>query len=224
MYLDIKQAVCLTLDKRIDQFERIKSEWKSLGVNVTRFLMGDGTLNETYDYIDKKETPPIFNGTTSYPTWVNNSGPFDFWKAQIQVITNFCRIYDSGYLLLLEDDIFIESDFLEIYQSCIDFIQQKDVHMLYFGAYHEPHSWSYTNNKHIIRVNGSGGFHAVALHRRICSEILKFHPLGPLDWMVRELHSKNICYAIYPSICSQIDNNYSYIEQAILKKPKRDKK
>lgn len=224
MLINIKEAICLVLDKRINEFERINKEWHSLGINVKRFLMGDGSLNEKYDFIDEHDLPPIYNGTISYPTWINNAGPYNFWKAQKQVINDFCTKYDSGYLLLLEDDSFIESDFIEIYESARNFLENKDVQMLYFGAYHQPQSWSYTDNKNVIRVHGSGGFHAVALHRRICSEILKLHPLGPLDWMVRELQSKNRCYAIYPSICSQIDNNFSYIEKTTLQKPSRFKR
>lgn len=220
----IKQAVCLTLDKRIEEFDRIKTEWKNIDINVELFLCGDGILKSIYNRIDDKILPPIYNETINYPTWLNRSATYDAWKCHKQIFTDFYRNYSDGYLLILEDDAKMEEDFEEILTKVEPYFKTRTFDLLNFGAYLSK-PYTETDNPHVIKLDGrGGGLHCCMLSRRLCKNLSEMLPLGPYDWMIEQYwQNRYPCYAIYPGIVTQKDG-FSFIEGHELSKPDRWKK
>lgn len=217
--------MCLVLDKRINNWFKICKDWQQIGFPVIPYIVGDGSTldNEVYSRIDIQQKPPLYNDTINYPTWINNYSPYNAWLSHreiFKIFINECENYE--YLLLLEDDIYIEPDFHEILIKCEDDINQLEPDMLYLGSYNLKNTWSPTLNPNLLKCKGTGGFHSVLLKRKIVNQLLKFDPIGPYDWIAGNyLHHHFNCFCIFPCIVSQ-SSGWSFIENCELNKPARD--
>lgn len=219
----IDQAVCLTLDKRIKELDRIQSEWKQLDVDVNPYIVGDGVRlsSKRYDYYDSNTKPPMLPGSTTYPTWWTEPyNAYNCWQAHKHILQRFLDSNDK-HILLLEDDSEMLPDFREILDKCSGFLSTIRWDMLYFGAFHRSGSWSKTQNENILRVHGSGGFHSVIITRPVAERLIELGPLGPMDETTHKyLHGCFNAYSIYPDVVVQKDG-HSFIEGVTQKKPDR---
>jgi hypothetical protein len=135
---EITDAVCLVLDERLNEFDRIKNEWAQHNINVRPFIVGKGEKAIQYDRIDDCVLPPLYSDSIMYPTWLERTNAYDAWKSHREILYNFCQYKHEGYLLLLEDDSFIEDDFDKVIQTLPpNFFPD----MLYFGCYHYENSY-----------------------------------------------------------------------------------
>ena len=223
----IQQSVVITLDKRlalanelICQYDQVLKP--TVGVAAQLFVSGDGSLkNVHYDRIDTNDKPPKLPLSTDYPSWWKKPGTFQCHLSQRVVLQRFL---DSGLdtLLLLEDDAYFQDDFWQIFSHCAAFFQEHNWDCIYLGGYNNSHSYERIH-EHILKCRGSAGFHAVILKRKIIEALLSYGIIAPLDEIcAKHIHRTHDCYEIYPEIVSQRDNEFSYVENAILDKPARD--
>ena len=215
--LPADKATCLLLDKRYDNFEHI-SDTISKYIDIEPFIVGDGTRDLVYSHIDIDEIPPRLIGSSNYPTWHT--------KQCYNAYLSHRKILEKAYkekidVLLLEDDVFLEPDFEDIWNSSSKFFKENPWDMLYFGCYHSGMSEKITDN--IYRLFRCAGWHAVIIKWYMIPPILNYGPIGPMDEIChRYIQPNYLCYGIYPSIISQC-NGYSFIEQGNLDKPSRYK-
>jgi hypothetical protein len=223
----IQQSVVMTLDKRLAIANELIKQYNEVlypttGVTAQLFVSGDGSMKDVhYDRIDTNERPPKLPLSTDYPSWWKKPGTFQCHCSQRVVLKRFL---DSGLgtLLLLEDDAYFQDDFWTIFNHCAAFFQEHQWDCIYLGGYNNSHSYERVG-EHILRCRGSAGFHAIILRRPIIQSLLELGPIGPMDEIAaKHLHKTHNCYQIYPEIVSQRDNEFSYVENAILDKPRRD--
>lgn len=222
MINQIERAVCLTLDKRIALGRDVVIQAANYGLDVKLFMAGDGTLPITYDHIDINELPPRYPESLTYPSWTTKPNAYNAWQCHQKIIR---EAYDDGLnnLLMLEDDVFFEKDFIEILEKTTAFFNSNTWDMIYFGWYSNDHLQD-IGQEHVYRMMGGGGFHAVLLNRDMLQILYDVPPLGPFDFITGVFFHKHIdAYAIYPNIISQ-HNGYSYVEHGTLDKPDRYKK
>lgn len=217
---NIELAKVLLLDKRYHFWPELLSQCQSVGINPEAFVVGRGQ-KYLYDYEDTDEIPPQLPASTSYPSWWK-AQTYNAWKSHKKIFEE-AKSKNVNNLLLMEDDAFIESDFQNIVDYVEPFFEKYNWDMIYFGCYAQPYVYTCTENKHVVRVNGCGGFHGVLMKRRIIEELLKFDPISPYDEIAhRYLHNIFDCYAINPCIISQRDNIFSEVEGTVLHKPSRN--
>lgn len=213
----IDSTVVLTLDKRVEMVKPLLNSLSELGLKPQSFNVGKtGT-----DHTDVNELPPKLPKSTNYPTWWASPNAYNAWLSHEKILR---KAYQDGVenLLLVEDDAFLENDFKEILKSIEPTLEKTQWDMLYFGCYNYEGSWTKTDNKNLLRLNGSGGWHGVLLKRNVIAELLNFPPIGPYDWICgKYIHPIFSCYAVYPCIISQLDQIYSNVEQTVLTKPSR---
>lgn len=210
----------LLLDKRYHFWPEILTQCQSVGINPEAFIVGHGQ-KYIYDHEDNDDLPPQLPASTSYPSWWK-SQTYNAWKSHKKIFEE-AKSKGVSNLLLMEDDAFIESDFSTIVDAVESFFEKYNWDMIYFGCYAQPYTFSNTENKHVVRVNGVGGFHGVLMKSKIIEELLKFEPISPYDEITHKyLHNIFDCYAIHPCIISQRDNIFSEVEGTVLHKPSRN--
>jgi len=209
----------LYLDKRIQNYEKMNSQ-----IEHIPFICGDGSMDLKYDYIDRKDLPPVYENSIDYPTWWVRPNAFNAWHCHKQIMSRFYNDQAKPErLLLLEDDIELSEEFEDIVWAIDPFIQSNKWDMLYFGCYQNGMSEDYSCEKtlHLRKMRGGGGFHGVAMTREIVGQLLEFAPIGPFDWVTgKYLHPKYRCYGVYPTIINQVDG-YSFVEDCNLTKPSK---
>tara|TARA_A100001515_G_scaffold22531_1_gene17247 strand:+ start:3564 stop:4250 length:687 start_codon:yes stop_codon:yes gene_type:complete len=218
------KAHCLVLDKRYQEFtETSLKELKSVSIEPELFIAGDGSHDLEYNHIDTKDLPEVIDGTTGYPTWLRRPNPYNAWLCHKKMFKSFLKSGGES-LLLLEDDVKIEDDFLEVFGEAEEFFQNNDWDMIYLGCYvNDRNPVEPTSNEHVYRVKGSGGFHGVIINKKVLSLLNRFDPIGPFDWITGQfIHKQDWanCFAINPCIISQ-KSGYSYVEDGVLDKPSR---
>jgi GR25 family glycosyltransferase involved in LPS biosynthesis len=211
------------LDKRIDMWNDLKSQFAKININLQLFLCGDGSLELPYSHIDINQLPPQYVSSINYATWFSRPSAFNCWLAHRKILQ---KTLDENLanVLIVEDDAFIENDFEEILAHTEDFWNQNSWDMIYFGSYLSQGNWSYTSNKNILKVHNCGGWHGVLINKNVITTLLQYPPLGPFDWLCSQvIHPNYNCYAIYPSIISQ-KSGFSFVENSNLEKPDRYKR
>lgn len=221
--LGIERASLILLDKRYEERYRIEKSFKErLNIKVEPFLVGDGSLGkDLYGHVDVDELPPIYQESISYPTWHRRPNAYNCFLSHKKVLNKALR---DGIetLLLLEDDVFIEEDFEEIYNGCINWLTQYTWDMLYLGSYNN-NTTTPTDHPNIYRVQGCAGWHGVILKRNVIERLSDVPAIGPYDWICQKIiHPSFDCFCIHPSIVSQNDG-FSYVEGGHLSKPDRYK-
>lgn len=215
----ITHCKCFVLDKRIEYWPEIETAWAKKGIKVDRVLMGDGSLSEKYDYIDTNELPPVYINSLHSLTWKNCPAAYNFYKVQRQVLQEF--VDNNGeYLLHLEDDHEICSDFDSILVDTEPFLDKLEINILSFGSFHYPGSNLETSHPNILRLCGSGGLHSAILSREVCVDLLNAGPTGPMDYQLGLNHHRYKAYCFYPAIVLQ-KSGYSYVERVEQVKPSR---
>lgn len=190
-------TVCLLLDKRLNERTRIHNEFLEVGVNVTFFLVGDGkTVNKQYDRIDT--IPPSRRG---YGPWRTRPNSWNAFHSFRQIIG---RARDMGHetLLLLEDDVSLIPEVVRVLPEAWKQLQAADQawEMFYLGANH-TYRPTVEVAPNLLRLNGSGCWHAVCLHQRVFQQILDLPAKGPIDGVVGDrIHPRGHSYACWPSI------------------------
>jgi len=180
----------LYLDERLSNYEEINKV-----IPHTAFVCGSGLKNDIkYDYIDRKDLPPVYENSIDYPTWWARPNAFNAWHCHKQIMTRFYNDPEKPKrLLLLEDDIILDEEFEDIVSGIQSFIESDKWDMLYFGCYQNGMSESYSEEDtmnslggiffHLRKMRGGGGFHAVGMTREIVGKLLEFAPIGPYDWI-----------------------------------------
>lgn len=220
------KTICLTLDKRVDYcYDYIQPEFKKrFNIDVEMFLAGKGGKSYIYDHIDTDFLPPTLVGSINYPTWHERPNAYNAWKCHREIFLRFIRTKEE-YLLLLEDDVFIEDDAEEIIGDDLEnLIKTYNADMVYLGSYNATKHGRLEapNILSLPRLSGVGGFHAVIMNRNIVRELLDFGKTGPFDWQAaKSIHGNGFrCLAVTPSVITQRDG-FSYVEGHELKKPDR---
>jgi len=204
--------VCLTLDKRVQDgcIGRISFAFHKFGWKVNFFICGDGKTLTKYSYDRVDTTPP--KGRVGYPAFVTRPNSWNAFACFKQIIEQ-AKKDQIETLLLLEDDVELTDNFSETLSLAQSQINENlvDWDMLYLGA---NHTWARTKqvSENLLKVNGSGCFHAVGLRSTVYDAILDLPMTRPIDGLVGEkLHKRFNCYAVWPNIALQ-QSGYSYCE------------
>lgn len=205
------EVVCLNLDKRINEQERLSREFSNIGINLKFFVVGDGSTlpANKYDYID--QPAPI--NRVGYPAWVHRPNSWNAFMAYKKIIQ---KAKDNNWpcVGLVEDDCHILDNFEEIAIAADNEFRDLNLpkwEMLYFCA---NHTWTPTTQvaPHILKVNGSGGFQFVFIRANLFDKFLDMPMICPIDEAAgRYIHRKHHCYAIWPNIARPLPG-YSYCE------------
>lgn len=199
------RAVCLSIEARADRRGPIQEDFGRYGISVEFFRAGpDG------DDLDRKDTEPP--PRIGYPAWVRRPNSWNAFCCFLQIIQK-AKKEGVQNLLILEDDAFTTEDFLHVYLKARQDVEQADPdwQMLYLGA---NHTFARTEmvTRNLLRLNGSGCWHAVLLNRRAFDPVLNLPQTGPIDGVVgREMHPRGHCYAVWPNIVLTRPG-YSYCE------------
>ncbi len=201
--------VCLNLDKRINEQERLQGEFSNIGIDLKFFVVGNGTLlpANKYDYID--QTPPP--NRYGYPAWANRPNSWNAFSAYKKIIQR-AKDENWGVVGLVEDDCTILPNYEEVTMEAMKEIGSlPDWDMLYFCA---NHTWTPTVEltPHILKLKGSGGFQMVLISETLFDKFLDMPMICPIDEAAgRYIHKKHNCYAIWPNVAIP-KPGYSYCE------------
>lgn len=202
---------CLLLDKRLEQGhdERIEEEFAKYDIPVKFFVAGNGSLpGVTYDWIDV-EMPQNQRG---YPAFVKRPNSFNAFMCFKQIVS-LAQEENVNTLLILEDDVTLTDDFEDTLLRAWDQLNRHDSawEMFYLGA---NHTWcpTFQVDENLLRLNGSGCWHAVCLHRRVFDRILALPVVNPIDNVAaRLIHPRGHSYSCWGSIAQPLAG-YSYCE------------
>lgn len=195
----IGRCVCLNVDKRYAEQPRIREEFGRVGISVEFFLAGDGkSVDAPYDRIDE-EPPPGREG--SYPAFLKRPNSWNAFQSFRAIIK---KADEDGIhtLLLLEDDAYPTHDFLDVFPKAWSRLHSLDPEweLLALGA---NHTFCPTQpvGTHLLRMNGSGCWHGILLHRRVFPLVLALEPTNPIDYVVsKQIHPRGHSYAAWPNI------------------------
>jgi hypothetical protein len=199
------RVVCLNIDKRIEEQKRIQLLVQEvLGKDVEFFLAGRGQ-KLPYDYVDVVSPPP----REGYPAWTKRPNSWNAFRCFKHILLKSKEMGTQNTLLLEDDVDFIEGA-KEVLQESLEELP-NDWDLFYLGA---NHTWAitYEISKHILRLKGSGCFHAVCIRNTVYDDILALPMENPIDGVVAKyLHPDKNCYGIWPNIAITVPG-YSYCE------------
>lgn len=211
-------AFCVLLDKRIEFWPELESQFKSVGINLKGLLVGKEKINHEYFHHDVNEKPPIYDTTNQYPSWVNGTNAFNAWISHKKIL-RFAYHANLDKVMIIEDDVKIEPDFNEIMEDVNRFFDNRSFDILQFGGYH--HNNTTKVSEHVVKTKASGGWHGVIISKSVIPLLLSFEPIGPFDWICEQfIQPKYDCYCIHPGIINQKDG-FSFVENSNLTKPDR---
>lgn len=223
------KVVCLVVDKRIADWPQTREECLKRDLPVEPFFCGNGkdlTLG-MYNHID---IIPPERPRTSYPAFRDKpnsynaflcfkkiiQGAVDHNKvvAEMEAVVNkpLVPLKKIENLLLFEDDLLFKDNYAHILSSAKQQLTgHKPFDILYLGA---NHKFAKTEriSPNLLKVDGSGCFHAVCLRDTVFQAILDLEIINPIDGEVaRLLHKRFNCLSINPSIVGQ-KSGFSYCE------------
>ena len=211
------KAYCLCLDKRKEHWTELAEQAKLLNIDFTPFIVGDGkTLpNYEYDYIDDANAD-ISNWGYGNPKYKINH--YNAFMAHKRII-NQAKKSNLEYFLMLEDDCYFTSRYLDIFNKICD--EQPIFNMLYLGWWigDENDDWNknieeeYKIHKKygLMRINRLGGLHGAIIHKSMYDYILSLPPIDPIDSQLNQIHHKIYSYIVFPKII-HIKSIHSYCE------------
>lgn len=162
------------------------------------FLAGEakGPCGYWLNHIDV--APPPRSG---YPAWANRPNSYNAFLCFRKIIT--AALADNiETLLILEDDAVPTEEFASMLPVAWQQLHETDPNwdMLYLGANHS-HAPTVEVAPNLLKLNGSGCWHAVVLRRKIFQSILNLPLENPIDGVVAKyLHPLRGCYSVWPSI------------------------
>jgi hypothetical protein len=212
------RAVCLLLDKRWENRISLCAEAATHGISLEFFLAGSGKLLDTkYDHVDV--TPPALR--FGYSAWAKRPNSYNAFLCFKKIIQK-AKDDDIETLLLMEDDAVFEPNFDAVFAKAKTQLP-ANWDAFYLGANH-AFCPTVQVSENILRLNGSGCFHAVCLRRSIFGAILTLPLYGPIDGLVgKMLHQRFNCYGCWPNIvwtkpgfshCEGHDVDYSHYKEA----------
>jgi hypothetical protein len=209
-------CIILCLDKRQEYWSGVAKQFTDRDLPVELFIAGDGSGPYQYNHIDTNELPPKLPHSTSYGTWHSRVAPFNALKCHRKMLQKAID-YDLDSVLMLEDDCELTSDADEV----LSHINTPYWDMFYLGAYNK-YAQKSAIDKNLLKICGSGGFHAVVIKKNLFKELISLPSLGPLDYMCATyLHPRIEAIAVHPAIAVQ-RSGFSFIEGHNLEKPPRD--
>lgn len=202
-------AVCLLLDKRYSEKERIHEEFQNFGIDVGFYVVGDGTELSRERYSRINTVPPEREG---YPAWMKRPNSYNAFESFKDIV--FGAMNDGvENLLLIEDDVVLAENFGLVLNLAWKQLLAHDSawEMFYLGA---NHTFSRTKqvDSNLLRLNGSGCWHCVCLRSSIFKTILNFPADNPIDNMAAKLiHPRGHSYAAWPNV-ALTKSGFSYCE------------
>lgn len=198
------RVVCLNIDKRLDQQQRIRDEFHDHGLTVEFFVAGDGKTASHYDRVDTD--PPPRSG---YPAWMNRPNSWNAFQCFRQIVEK-AKVDGVSTLLLLEDDATPTTDFAGVFPLAY-FELPADWDMFYLGA---NYAFARTEmaGKYLLRMHGGGCWHAVCLRYTVFDAVLDLPMDGPIDGMCEKyILPKYKCFGCWPNVVVTLPG-YSHCE------------
>ena len=201
------RIVCLNVDKRFSQRERLKREFDNVGLNIEFFLAGNGSLEEKYDHIDIDPD----HGRTGYTYWVERPNSYNAFLCFKKII-RLAKQDGLNNVVLVEDDCTILPCFKDVFPLVVEELNSlQNWSMLYLCANH-TYCKTMQLSPHILKVKGSGGFQFVMIKKNLFDPILNLKLNGPIDEQVAiHIHPVYNCYATWPNLAIPLPG-YSYCE------------
>ena len=127
-------AACVLLDKRAEYWPDLSKNFKKVGINVVPCLVGNGELypKSQYYHIDVPDLPPQYLTTNFYPSWINKPNAFNAFLSHRKMLEDAIK-GNRRNLLIIEDDVKVEDDFLEIIEKVSPFFELGTFWVVYFN-------------------------------------------------------------------------------------------
>lgn len=193
------RIVCLLLDKRDFNRELISVDLgRYFSGEIQYFRVGEGKIfpKETYGHINVE--PPKRSG---YRAWKDRPNSYNAFLSFREIIKQ-AVIDNVTSLLILEDDaVSVDALPLHLPSALTELpVIDPEWELLYLGANH-TFSRTVPVSDTLLRLNGSGCWHAVLLHARSFPLILDLSLLGPIDGEVaKKVHPRGHSYAVWPNL------------------------
>ena len=224
--LKIDKALCLCLDKRQDEWDELKEQCESHGIEFDPFVVGKGKLLpfESYDRIDDK-FPPVEHWQYGNPiTKKNHCNAFLSHQSMIRKALS----EGAETVLLLEDDAYFTSRYDDVLGKLNEELKELDFDMLYLGWWigNEYDEWNVKVEKEykeegkvgIGRIKNAhftcGGLHGVIVKKPMLQVMTQLSPVNPIDSQLNRIaHRKINSYYVFPKIIHD-KGIFSHCEQA----------
>jgi hypothetical protein len=214
--LGIEKAVCLCLDRRKDEWEDLRKQCESKGIDFEPYVVGEGNLlnNEEYDRIDDESADMSEWG------YGNDTTKIRHYNAFMSHIEIFKKMKEEGVkrFLMLEDDAYFTERFDDVMSRLGNYIvdfENLDFDMLFLGwwigeaddAWNETVERMYSEHGHIgVGIVSEahftcGGMHGVIINHTMLDKLIELEPVNPIDSQLnRDLHKEMKTYYVMPKV------------------------
>jgi len=190
-------AICLSLDKRKEEWLKLKEECSAVGIDMIPFIAGDGSdASLEYDHIDKDPTQyEIAQWGYSRPGFQKHH--INAFKCH-QLMVKKAKDMGLPYVLFLEDDAYITDRFSDVFNEIQFFVDYCQWNFIYLGWWigNETDEWNtkleeeYKDTKKVNILSYTkniGGLHGVLISASIYDLLLGLKPTNPIDCQLNML-------------------------------------
>lgn len=200
------KAFCLSLDKRKQYWTELQQQAQTVGMDLTPFIVGEGTILGHYDYVDDVN-PDI--SRWGYGHQHLKKHHYNAFIAH-QKIVEIAKEQKLKCFLMLEDDAYFTNRFSSVYKELLKRYSVLDFDVLYLGWWigEETDEWNlkieqeFNINRTVglLKVSRLGGLHGAIINESMYDYILALKPVNPIDSQLNLIHNQIKSYAMLPKI------------------------
>ena len=213
-------AICLCLDKRIDEWSKLEEDCNSRGIKFHKFIAGDGSNKELkYDYID------VENPDVSRFDYGKDGFKHHHWNVLQchKLMIKKAEEMELPYVLMLEDDSCFTSRFDKIFDGLEGFLPYFNWNIFYLGWWigdqeddfntNIENLWNQSQQSRIMPYNKNiGGFHGAILNKNVFPYLSSLPNETSMDSMINKTQGL-MKYVITPKVI-HVKSMYSITEGA----------
>ena len=215
-------AICLCLDKRIDEWSKLEEDCNNRGIKFHKFIAGDGSNPElVYDYIDDPNPPLQYWGYGRQGYKHHHYNAFQCHQKMIKIAQeNFWN-----EVLLLEDDAYLTEAFIKQFEISHSVANYTNFDFIYYGWWNESldkeseELRSKNDFKIIEHKENLGGLHGLLVKSRMYNLILSLLPVNPIDYQLNQC-GPNIYRGVVLPKMIHVKSIYSMTEGVIFNREK----
>ena len=217
------KAFSVSLDKRKQYWAELKQQAITVGVDVTPFIVGDGTTlpPEMYNSIDNPNPDLSGWGYGNKNFIVHHYNAFISHQKIIQI----AKEQQLPCFLMLEDDAYITNRYTHVFNKFIESFSNLEFDILYLGWWigNETDEWNlkiendFNKSKQVqvMKATRLGGLHGAIINSSMYDYLLSLKPTDPIDCQLNQIHNQIKSYVLLPKII-HVRSIYSYCEGGTL--------